>query len=63
MLERLDLRIVNITVVDPYERGFGSWEPQHRMALEVMRGGRRARALDFDVRSDRLGEPGVCGSA
>lgn len=43
MLDRLDLRFVNVTVVDPYERGFGSWEPQHRQALEVM-GGAAGRA-------------------
>jgi predicted TIM-barrel fold metal-dependent hydrolase len=50
LLERFDLRIGNITVVDPYERGFGSWEPQHRMALEVMRGaeGRAPWISTFD---------------
>lgn len=50
MLDRLDLRLANITVVDPYERGFGSWEPQHRQALEVMRGagGRAPWISTFD---------------
>ncbi len=50
MLERLDLRIVNITVVDPYERGFGSWEPQHEMALKVTQGaaGRAPWVSTFD---------------
>jgi predicted TIM-barrel fold metal-dependent hydrolase len=44
MLDRLDLRFANITVVDPYERGFGSFEPQHRLALEVLRGSAGGRA-------------------
>ncbi len=43
MLDRLNLRFVNITVVDPYEHGYEKVEPQHRAALEVFRGtGRRA---------------------
>lgn len=50
MLDRLDLRLANITVVDPYERGFGTWEPQHRQALEAMRamGGRGPWISTFD---------------
>jgi predicted TIM-barrel fold metal-dependent hydrolase len=50
MLDRLDLRLANITVIDPYERGFGTWEPQHHQALEVMRsaGGRAPWVSTFD---------------
>jgi predicted TIM-barrel fold metal-dependent hydrolase len=40
MLDRLNLRFVNITVVDPYERGYEALEPQHRAALAVLRGSR-----------------------
>ena len=51
ILSRLDLRFVNITVVDPYERGFGSWEPQHKYALEVTHGvpGRAPWVSTFDA--------------
>jgi predicted TIM-barrel fold metal-dependent hydrolase len=51
MLDRLDLRLANITVIDPYERGFGTWEPQHRQALEVMSstGGRAPWISTFDA--------------
>lgn len=38
MLDRLNLRFVNITVVDPYEHGYEKVEPQQRAALEVFRG-------------------------
>ena len=40
MLQRLDLRIVNICVVDKYERGYEEADPQHAKALEVFRGSR-----------------------
>jgi predicted TIM-barrel fold metal-dependent hydrolase len=50
MLKRLNLRFVNITVVDPYERGYESVEPQHQAALEVFRGsgGRAPWIATFD---------------
>ncbi|MCW5978674.1 MAG: amidohydrolase family protein [Bryobacteraceae bacterium] len=50
MLSRLDLRFVNITVVDPIERGFELLEPQHRYALEVARAaaGRAPWVSTFD---------------
>ncbi len=40
MLRRLDLRIVNICVVDKHDRGYEEAEPQHAKALEVFRGSR-----------------------
>jgi predicted TIM-barrel fold metal-dependent hydrolase len=40
MLERLDLRLANITVVDPYDRGFETVEPQQSQARQVARGAR-----------------------
>ncbi|HUJ23962.1 MAG TPA: amidohydrolase family protein [Bryobacteraceae bacterium] len=50
MLDRLNLRFVNITVVDPYERGFEALEPQHKAALEVFHGtqGRAPWVSSFD---------------
>jgi len=49
-LQRMDLRLVNITVVDPYERGYESVAPQHKLALEVARGstGRAPWVSTFD---------------
>jgi predicted TIM-barrel fold metal-dependent hydrolase len=40
MFERRNLRIVNICVVDPYDRGYETAPPQHKSALEVARGGK-----------------------
>ena len=37
LLERLDMRIINICVVDKHDPGFEEAEPQHRWALEVAR--------------------------
>jgi predicted TIM-barrel fold metal-dependent hydrolase len=37
LLERLDMRIVNICVVDKHDPGFEEAEPQHKWALEVFR--------------------------
>src|SRR5947199_3765068 len=34
-LQKLDLRIVNVTVVDPYDRGYERVEPQQREVLAV----------------------------
>jgi predicted TIM-barrel fold metal-dependent hydrolase len=50
MAEKLDLRFVNITVVDPYERGYEGWPPQHKAALEVTRdaAGRAPWVSTFD---------------
>jgi predicted TIM-barrel fold metal-dependent hydrolase len=50
MLDRLNLRFVNITVVDPYERGYEKVEPQQKAALEVFRGsqGRAPWVATFD---------------
>ncbi|MGE5646329.1 MAG: amidohydrolase family protein [Acidobacteriota bacterium] len=38
MLERQNMRIVNLTCVDPYDRGFETWPPQHQAMLAVARG-------------------------
>ena len=37
MMARLNLRLVNMTALDPIERGFQAVEPQHRQVLEVFR--------------------------
>ena len=37
LLERLNLRILNICVVDKHDPGFEEVEPQHAKALEVFR--------------------------
>jgi hypothetical protein len=50
MPQRLDLRVVNICVVDKYERGYEEADPQHAKALEVFRGsrGRTVWSSTFD---------------
>jgi len=50
MLDRLDLRLVNICVVDKYDRGYEEAAPQLAKALEVFRGsrGRAAWCSTFD---------------
>lgn len=50
MLIRLNLRLVNICVVDKHDRGFEEAEPQHAKALEVFRSsqGRAAWCSTFD---------------
>ncbi len=50
MLDRLDLRLVNICVVDKYDPGYEEAAPQHAKALEVFRGsrGRAAWCSTFD---------------
>ncbi len=50
MLNRLDLRIVNICVVDKHDRGYEEAEPQHAKALEVFHrsNGRAAWCSTFD---------------
>jgi predicted TIM-barrel fold metal-dependent hydrolase len=50
MLQRLDMRLLNICVVDKHERGYAEIEPQHKMALEVFRAsqGRAAWCSSFD---------------
>jgi len=40
MLERLDVRLVSITVVDKHDRGYEEAEPQHQKAAEVARASR-----------------------
>jgi predicted TIM-barrel fold metal-dependent hydrolase len=37
MLERLDIRLVNVTVVDPHAPGFDKTEPQTSLAIEASR--------------------------
>lgn len=51
MLDRLNLRFVNITVVDPYDRGYETVEPQHKAAREVLAatGGRAPWVSTFDA--------------
>jgi predicted TIM-barrel fold metal-dependent hydrolase len=50
LLERLDVRLVNICVVDRYDPGYETAEPQHKVALEVFRQskGRAAWCSTFD---------------
>ncbi len=51
LLERLNMRFVNITVVDPYDKGYETVEPQQRAALAVARGakGRASWVSTFDA--------------
>ncbi len=50
MLNRRHLRVVNICVVDKYDRGYEEAEPQHAKALEIFRGshGQVAWCSTFD---------------
>ncbi len=50
MLERLDLRVMNICVVDKHDRGFEEAEPQHKVADKISRQsrGRIAWCSTFD---------------
>lgn len=50
MLERLDMRLLNICVVDKHERGFSDIASQHATALEVRRAsqGRAAWCSSYD---------------
>ena len=50
LLARLDLSFVNITVIDPWERGFENMEPQHQNAAAVSRAnaGRAPWVATFD---------------
>jgi predicted TIM-barrel fold metal-dependent hydrolase len=50
MLERLDVRLVSITVVDKHDRGYEEAEPQHRQAAEAARAsqGRIVWSSTFD---------------
>jgi predicted TIM-barrel fold metal-dependent hydrolase len=50
LLKRLDVRLLNICVVDKHERGYTEIEPQHKMALEVFHAskGRAAWCSTFD---------------
>ena len=50
MLNRLDMHILNVCVVDKHDRGFEEAEPQHAKALEIFRGsrGRAAWCSTFD---------------
>jgi predicted TIM-barrel fold metal-dependent hydrolase len=51
MLDRLNLRFVNITVVDPYDKGFETVEPQQEAARAVARAakGRAPWIATFDA--------------
>ena len=42
MVRRLDIRIVNICVVDKHDRGFEEAETQHAKTLEIFHAGRRS---------------------
>ncbi len=49
MLERFDLRMVDVSVLDPYEAGYETLDPQHRACREVARAtGRAAWISSFD---------------
>lgn len=63
LLDRLDLRFVNVTVVDPYERGYEQEESQRKLALEVARGaaGRAPWVSTFDPKDWE--SPGFAGRA
>jgi predicted TIM-barrel fold metal-dependent hydrolase len=58
MLDRMDMRCVNITVLDPYEHGYEDIAFQQKMALEVFQatGGRAAWVSTFD--ESKFEEPG-----
>jgi hypothetical protein len=58
MLERLNVRLVNICVVDKHDRGYEEAAPQHERALEVFRAsrGRVAWCSTFDPQGSD--EPG-----
>ncbi|MFN7994398.1 MAG: amidohydrolase family protein [Bryobacteraceae bacterium] len=51
LVERMNLRFVNITVVDPYDRGYEHVEPQQTQALEVFHalGSRAPWVSTFDL--------------
>lgn len=51
LLDRMNMRFVNITVVDPYDKGFETVEPQQKAAIAVARGakGRAPWVATFDV--------------
>jgi predicted TIM-barrel fold metal-dependent hydrolase len=61
MLNRLDMGLLNICVVDKHDRGFEEAEPQHAKALEVYRGsqGRAAWCSTFDPQDWE--DPGFAG--
>jgi len=50
MLDRLNLSLINITVIDPWEHGFEKMEPQHRNAVALSRAnpGRAPWIATFD---------------
>ncbi|MCU1276218.1 MAG: hypothetical protein JWO48_3649 [Bryobacterales bacterium] len=50
LLQRLNLSFINVTVIDPWERGYETMEPQHRNALVVSRAnaGRAPWVATFD---------------
>jgi len=58
LFERMNLRVVNVTVVDPYERGYETVEPQHRLALEVFRDSKRRAAWCSTFDPAGFEEPG-----
>jgi len=63
MLQRLDVRLLSICVVDKHERGYADAQQQHAKALEVFRGshGRAAWCSTFDP--EDWESPGFAGRA
>lgn len=62
MLDRLNLRFINITVVDPHDRGYETVEPQHKAAREVFRGTGGARH-GFPLSTPRIGRSPALAAA
>ena len=50
LLRRLDLSFINVTVIDPWERGYETMEPQHQNAVALSRAypGRASWIATFD---------------
>ena len=50
LLKRLDLSLINVTVIDPWERGYETMEPQRRNAIALARAnpGRAPWIATFD---------------
>ncbi len=61
LLERLNVRLVNVTLIDPHEPGFDTPEPQSSMAAEIARNSRGRIAWDSPLDPAGFDEPGYAG--